>query len=88
MLKLVPSQERDINSKSRGNALARKQRNSLPCTFRTSSQRSCNQRVGCLSGEWTIYIAIIRREVFFKVRERSRTRSDNKAPKGNHHQDR
>ena len=31
-----------------GNALAPNRRNSLPCTVRTSRQRSCNQRVGCL----------------------------------------
>ena len=31
-----------------GNALALNRRNSLPCTVRTSRQRSCNQRVGCL----------------------------------------
>ncbi len=36
-----------------GNALAPKNRcNSLPCTVRTSRQRSCNQRVGCLLGIW------------------------------------
>ena len=38
----------DINSMSRRNALAQNRHNSLPCTVRTSRQRSCNQRVGCL----------------------------------------
>ena len=33
---------------SRGKALAPNRRNVLPCTAKTSRQRSCNQRVGCL----------------------------------------
>ncbi len=41
-------QMRDINSMSRGNALAPNRRNSAPCTVRTSRQRSFNQRVNCL----------------------------------------
>ena len=36
------------NSMSRGNALEQNRRNSLPCTDRTSRQRSYNQRVDCL----------------------------------------
>ena len=39
---------RDINSMSRGNALAPNRRNSLPCRVRTSRQRSCHESVGCL----------------------------------------
>ena len=39
---------RDIKSMRRGNALSLNRRTSLPCTVRTSRQRSCNQRVGCL----------------------------------------
>ncbi len=35
----------DINI---GDALAQNRRNSLPCTVRTSKQKSCNQKVGCL----------------------------------------
>ena len=45
---LLLCQMRDINSMSRGNALAPNRHNSVPCTVRTSRQRSCNQRVGCL----------------------------------------
>ena len=41
-------QMRDINSGVGGKALAQNKRNSLPCTVRTSRQRSCNQRVSCL----------------------------------------
>ncbi len=37
----------DIKSMSRGIVLAPNRCNSVPCTFRTSRQRSCNQRVGC-----------------------------------------
>ncbi len=33
---------RDINSMSRGNALASNRHNSVSCTVRTSRQRSCN----------------------------------------------
>ena len=36
----------DINSKSKGNALALNRRNLIPCTVRIS--RSCNPMVGCL----------------------------------------
>ncbi len=38
----------DINSTSRGNALALNRHNSLLCLVRTSRQMLCNQRVGCL----------------------------------------
>ena len=41
-------QVRDINSKSRGNALPRNRRNSLPCTVRTS-QTNFVQSKGWLS---------------------------------------
>ena len=43
-------------------------RNSLTCTVRTFRQRSCNQRVGCPSGDWTLYMAIISRGECFKLR--------------------
>ena len=45
---LLLCQIRDSISMSRGNALAQNRRNSIPCTVRTSRQRACNQRVGCL----------------------------------------
>ncbi len=45
---LLLCQVRDINCMSRGNALAQNRNNSIPCTVRTSIQRSCNQRVGCM----------------------------------------
>ena len=51
--KVVPTaacQMRDINS--RGNALDPNSRKSLPCTVRTSRQRSFNQRVGSLLLVW------------------------------------
>ncbi len=38
----------DIKSTSRGNAVAPNRCNSVPCTVRTSRQRSCDRRVGCL----------------------------------------
>ena len=38
----------DISNASRRNALPPNRRNSLPGTVRTSRQRLCNQRVGCL----------------------------------------
>ena len=49
-LKVVPigiCQMCDINSISRGIALAPNWCNSLPCTVKTSRQMSSNQRVGC-----------------------------------------
>ncbi len=48
MYLLLLCQMRNIDSMKRGNALASNRRNSVPCTVRTSRQRSCNQRVGCL----------------------------------------
>ena len=35
---------REVNSMSRGNVLAQNRRNSLPCTVKTSRQRSYNQK--------------------------------------------
>ncbi len=39
---------RKIESMRRENAFAQNRRNSFPCTVRTSEQRLCNQRAGCL----------------------------------------
>ena len=43
---LLLCQMRDINKMRKGNALSQNWRNSVPCTIRTSKQRSCNQKVG------------------------------------------
>ncbi len=48
MYLLLLYQMRDFTSMSRWNALALNWCNSVPCTFKTSRQRSCNQRVSCL----------------------------------------
>ena len=57
MLKVVMllCQMCDIKSSSRGIALAPNRHNSVPCTVRTSIQRSCYQRVRCL--QWSITFA-------------------------------
>ncbi len=51
-VKVIPTaavcQMRNINSMSRGNALAPNRCNSVPYTVRTSRQRLCYERVGCL----------------------------------------
>ena len=53
---------RDINSMSRRNTLqAPNRRNSVPCTVRTSRQRSCNQRVGCL----LLYVVVWLRSMIY-----------------------
>ena len=52
---LLLCQMRDINSRSRGNALTQNKGNSLLCAIRTSRQRSRNKKVGYL--QWLISIA-------------------------------
>ena len=69
-------QARDNNS----NALVYKKAQQITMHSQDFRQRTCNQRIGCLSGEWTLYTTIIRRGVYFKVRGEVQNLKRHKAP--------
>ncbi len=60
---------RDINSTSRGNALAPNRCNSLSCTVRTSRQRFCSQRV-----DWLLCIVAMIYDLWYRSMDKRKVR--------------